>query len=102
MNPNHQNFELFMRLWYVILLSHYSYFGVFIEVIWNYTQKYFAFVLLNNLFSNYVCLSAVLNIPKYEKLVTLIIIVCAYAASYSMKAFYLITYPVVDMNIADL
>jgi hypothetical protein len=75
-----------MRVWYVIIVSHIGYLGVFIEVIWNYQPIFFIILRIYNFYSNFICISSVLN-NKLENLFATIIIVIAYLASWATVAF---------------
>ena len=70
---NQQNFELLFRIWYVFLLSHVGYLGICIELIWNYLPLFFIILRVYTLYSNFVCISTILN-TRFEALVAGMII----------------------------
>ena len=70
---NQQNFELLFRIGYVFLLSHVGYLGIAIELIWNYIPLFFIILRVYTLYSNFVCISSILN-TRLEMLVALGII----------------------------
>lgn len=75
-----------MRIWYVIITSHIGYIAIFIEVIWRYPPSFFILLRIYNLYSNFICISSVLN-NKLEKLISAVILAIGYLASYAMVAF---------------
>jgi hypothetical protein len=79
-NMNQQNFELFCRIWYVFLLSHIGYLGICIELIWNYLPLFFVILRVYTLYSNFVCISSIMN-NRLEKVVAIGIIVLGCLAS---------------------
>jgi hypothetical protein len=70
---NQQNFELLFRIGYVFLLSHVGFLGIAIELIWNYIPLFFIILRVYTLYSNFVCISSILN-TRLEMLVALGII----------------------------
>ena len=64
----------------MIVLAHYSYMGILVQIIWNYFPYFFFLVKMNNFYSNFICVSSILN-NRLEKLVTIIIILFSYLAS---------------------
>ena len=70
---NQQNFELLFRIGYVLLLSHLGYLGIAIELIWNYLPLFFVILRVYTLYSNFVCISSILN-TRFEMLLAIGII----------------------------
>ena len=70
-NAPQQNFELFFRIMYVILLSHIGYLGIFFEIVWNYNPYFFIYLRWFTTYSNYICVSAILN-NRLEKIIAVV------------------------------
>ena len=84
---NQQNFELLCRIWYVFLLSHIGYLGICIELIWNYLPLFFVILRVYTLYSNFVCISSILN-TRLEKVVAIgIIVLGCLASSFTVQNF---------------
>ena len=69
------------------MISHIGYLGVTIEVIWNYQPLFFVIMRFYNLYSNYVCISSILN-THLEKPISIFIISTGCLVSYAAVAFY--------------
>lgn len=54
-------------MWYTFILSNIGCLGICIEVIWNYQPIFFVIIKMYNLYSNFICISSVLN-TKLENL----------------------------------
>jgi ABC-type Mn2+/Zn2+ transport system permease subunit len=65
---------------YVFLLSHVGYLGIIIEIIWNYMPLFFVILRVYTLYSNFVCISSILN-TRLEKVVAIGIIALGCLAS---------------------
>jgi hypothetical protein len=74
------NFELLFRIWYVLMISHIGFLGVIIECIWNYQPLFFDLLRIYNLYSNFVCISSILN-TRFENLIAFLIISGAFITS---------------------
>ena len=73
-SQNKQNFELFTRILYVLLVSHIGYLGIAIEIVWNYLPMFFVILRLYWLYSNFVCISSILNM-RFEQIYAALIII---------------------------
>ena len=62
---------------YIIFLSHIGYLGIFIEIIWNYIPTFFVILEFYNFYSNFICISSILN-NRLEKVFAFVIIYLAY------------------------
>lgn len=74
-------------MWYAFILSNIGYLGICIEVIWNYQPLFFVIIKGYGLYSNFICISSILN-TKFENLIAAAIIVGACIASQLALAFY--------------
>jgi len=84
---NQQNFELLFRIGYVFLLSHVGYLGIAIELIWNYIPLFFIILRVYTFYSNFVCISSILN-TRLEMLVALgIIALGCLVSSFAVQHF---------------
>ncbi|CDW83564.1 UNKNOWN [Stylonychia lemnae] len=82
---NQQKFQLFIRVFYVILLSHVGYLGIFMEIIWNYNPVFFTVLDWYNIYSNFICISAILN-NRLEKFIAITIIYISIIISHALSS----------------
>lgn len=79
---------MLLRIMYVITISHIGYIGIMIAIIWNFNQTLIELMQMYNLYSNFICISAVLN-SKIEKIISGFIVVLACLVSYCCMAYFL-------------
>ena len=69
-----------MRITYVFLVSHISYMGIVIEIIWNYLPIFFVVLRIFTFYSNFICISSILNM-RFETVYAFLIILFGYLTS---------------------
>eukprot|EP00347_Sterkiella_histriomuscorum_P000330 403376291 len=87
-SSNQLNFELFMRVLYVIQISHIGYLGIFMEIIWNYNPIFYVVIEWYNIYSNFICISAILN-NKFEKFIAIFMIYMSILISHTLGSLFI-------------
>lgn len=77
-------YNLFWRLWLVLVISQVVYLGVIIVIVWNYSPAFFNILRFYSLYSAFTCVRGVAN-SRYELYIAATIVAVAYWFSLTMS-----------------